>query len=124
MQIANISLNNSAAVAKSFIPTIKNGLLAVYMSREGARPALFPNLTIGLRQSKQGVSRKVTVKVTLPYDVTVGSTVTTESVTAFVDIVIPDSAIALNVDDLLSYASDALRDAQVKDTCVNGAFPY
>jgi hypothetical protein len=70
------------------------------------------------------VSRKATLKVALPYDVTVGSTTTTESVTVFIDVVIPESATAANVQDILAFASGLLVNAQINDVCVNGAFPY
>ncbi len=124
MQIANMSLENSSAVAKTFVPTVKDGLLATYVNREGSRPAVFPNLSVGMRAPKAGVSRKVTLKVALPYDVTVGSVVSTESVTAFVDIIVPESASAANVQDILAFASGLLVNTQVEDVCVNGAFPY
>jgi len=124
MQIADITLDNSSAVAKTFVPTVKDGLLATYVNREGSRPAVFSNLSIGLRPAKSGVSRKVTLKVALPYDTTVGSTTTTEAVTAFIDVVVPASASTASVEDILSYASGLLINAQVEDVCVNGAFPY
>lgn len=124
MQIADISLENSSAVAKTFVPTVKNGLLALYVNREGSRPAIFPNLTVGMRAPKAGVSRKATLKVALPYDVTEGSTTVTESVTVFIDVVVPESAAAATVQDILAFASGLLVDAQIEDVCVNGAFPY
>lgn len=124
MQIADISLANASAVAKTFVPTIKNGLLATYVNREGSRPAVYPTLSVGMRAPKAGVSRKVTMKVALPYDVLVGSTTSTESVTVFIDVVAPESASAAHVQDVLAYASGLLVNAQIKDVCVNGAFPY
>lgn len=124
MQIADISLENSGAVAKTFVPTVKDGLLATYVNREGSRPAVYPNLSIGMRAPKAGVSRKATLKVALPYDVIAGATTTSEAVTVFVDIVVPQSASAANVQDILAFASGLLVNAQVEDVCVNGAFPY
>lgn len=124
MQIADISLANASAVAKTFVPTVKDGLLATYVNREGSRPAVYPNLSVGMRAPKAGVSRKATLKVALPYDVIAGSTTTSEAVTVFVDIVVPQSASAANVQDILAFASGLLVNAQVEDVCVNGAFPY
>lgn len=124
MQIADISLVNASAVAKTFVPTVKDGLLATYVNREGSRPAVYPNVSVGMRAPKAGVSRKATLKVALPYDVTAGSTTTTESATVFIDVVIPESAAAANVQDILAFASGLLVNAQIKDVCVNGAFPY
>lgn len=122
--IANIALNNSAAASKTFVPTIKDGLLAVFHNREGDRPAVYPYLSMGMRTPKAGVSRKATLRVVLPYDVTDGDTTRVEQVTCFIDVIVPESASTTAIEDVLSFASGLLANAIVEDVCVNGAFPY
>lgn len=124
MQLANIVIKNAADTNTTFVPTVKDGLLVTFKNRSGSRPSLNPGLSIGMRPMKGVVPRRVTLKVELPYDVTEGDIVKTETVTGFVDIVIPQSASEATIKDALSFVAGLTLDALVEDTSVNGAFPY
>lgn len=125
-QTADIVLNDGAEtpVARTFKPTTKVGLLIGYGSDSESRPALYPTISLGMRAPKPGVNRKVTLRVAVPYDVTENSVTRVESVTGFLDIIVPSSASTLHVDHLMAYIAGVIGEAQVTDAVAEGRFPY
>lgn len=125
MQIANITMNNGLAVATTFNPMMKDGLLVTYANTTPPKSSLYPVLTASMRPAKGDVSRKVTLKVMVPYESTaLNGTVSVEAVTAFIELVIPSSAPTTAKDDIIAFASGYIKESQVVDAVKNGAFPY
>lgn len=124
MQIANITLPDASAVDKVFKPVLKDGMLISYADTTASSQAEFEQLTLGMRKPQSGVARKVTIKVVQPYSVVLGDKTTIENITAFLEVVVPVDADKTAANNLLSFASGALVNDQIKDAIVNGAFPY
>lgn len=124
MQIASMSLTNGSAEAVQLDPKHKNGFLVTYADLTQAKASDAIQVSLGMRPAKANVSRKVTVKVAVPYTVTEDDSTSTKTVTGFIDIVVPEDADTSIVADLLALMSGACLDPQVKDVAQKGAFPY
>lgn len=123
MQLATIILGSV-----DFLPNLKDGLLAIWKNRVGYRPEVYDMLSLGMRKPKVGQSRKVSLKVAIPYDSAVqgpdGSPVRTSAASAFVDMVIPTDCTVEKATELRTTLASFIGDAIVADTVDNGAFPY
>jgi hypothetical protein len=125
MQIADITLNDGSAVAQTFKPTQKNNLLVEYKDFTGSYSGMYTSLSCAMRPAKGDVARKVTIKVVLPYEYNDSDGNTkSNNITCFTDIVVPSTASASEIDDLIAFASGAIEEAQFTDAIKNGAFPY
>lgn len=122
--IADIVLNDSVPAARTFKPSWKDGLLARWQEETPATVDLYPTITVGMRAPKPGVTRKITLKVIVPYETTVDSVTVREANSCFIDFLIPESADATDVDDLRSYVSEAVENAVILDVIDEGKFPY
>lgn len=123
-EIANIALNDSVPASRTFEPSGKDGYLAFWQEETPASASLYPKLSVSMRAPRANQPRKVTVKVTVPQEVTVNSVTTIEAASAFMDFVISENVSATTIADLLSYASEVIENAIISDTISNGKFPY
>lgn len=123
-ELANIVLGDKTPTNRTFKPAYKNGLLTELIADYASSPALHPRLSIGMRAPKLGVNRKVTLKISVPYEVVVDDATTIEYDTVFMDFVIGPNSSVGSVQDLLAFSSNSLLDAIVEDTIVNGMYPY
>jgi len=126
-QIGNVVLNDKVDAAITYTPSVKDSLLVKYTDSTTSvtRPALANTVSVGMRSPKSGVSRKVTLKVVMPYDSTgLNGVVKTEALTAFIDFVIPETATGDDIENLCYFASGACLEAQFTDAIKNGNFPY
>lgn len=125
MQIATVTLTDSAAGSVNFLPMIKNNLQVEYKDTSPASAVLYPGLTCSMRPAKGDVARKVSLRVSKPYQYTDANGDTKHnSVVAFIEVVVPDTADGTSIDDLIEFASGAVKEAQFTDAIKNGAFPY
>lgn len=122
--IANIVLNDSTPVARTFEPHVKDGLVASWRSSHTARPALYPSISVGMRPEKGEVSRKVTIKVSVPFDVVVGSLTQVRQVSAFIEMIVPTEASLTQIRDAVAFSGGAIINAIIKDTVELGNFPH
>lgn len=123
-QLANIVLNDKTPTARTFKPAMQNGLLVELIADYAASPSLHPRLTMGMRAPKSGTSRKVTLKVSVPYEVTSPAGSVIEYDTAFIDMIIGPNSSVDSAKDLRAFTSNALLNAIVIDAIDNGMFPF
>jgi len=124
-EAANIVLNDSVPTARTFVPSYAVGLVRFFKyAVTGEITALHPKLSLGLRTPKPGLAQKVTMKVTMPYEVTIGTETSVSKIEYIIDVVIPEDAPTLAKADALAFAKNALSNAIVVDLLDNGNFPY
>lgn len=123
-ELANIVLGDKTPTSRTFKPSLKDGLLCALIADYAASPQLHPTLSIGMRAPKSGQSRKVTLKVSVPFAVVTGDITAYEYNTAFIDFVISPNSTVAAVQDLEAFASNAIINAIIKDAVENGMFPY
>jgi hypothetical protein len=125
MQIANLVLKDNADADVTFKPLQKDGLLIVYGNMAETNHALRAKVTLGLRPSKGTTVAKTSVKVTVPYEVTLSDgSVVTRYCQFNGDVTVPNDAPTSIIGDAISFGSTLLVDDQVTDTVINQAFPY
>lgn len=122
--LANIVLGDKTPTNRTFKPAIKNGLLVELIADYAASPALHPRLSIGMRAPKAGQSRKVTLKISVPYEVVTDDATTIEYDTAFIDLIAGPNSSVGSMQDLRAFASNALLNAIISDSTDSGMFPY
>lgn len=134
-QNAPITLTDAQTtpVVHTLNPTTKDGLVAKWRdSDSGVVVGLRPSASISLRPGKLGVSgkpgtkRKVSVKITVPYQpATVGQFVPPiEVAEAFLTFMVAEDAPLQVVKDLEQYSQNIGWNAQISDVIIDGAFPY
>ena len=124
MQIAAFNLTDSQAGSVTFTPMIKNNLLVEYRDTSASKSSLYPMVSCGLRPAKGSVARKVVLKITKPFEYTENDVVKTADISCFIDVVVPSVASESDIQDLIEFASGAIKVDQFTDTIENGAFPY
>lgn len=125
-QISDISLADSASTAQSFAVVLKDGLTAKWAFNNGSPLSMRPTISMKMRpeNASSGIARKTAITAVLPYSETVDSVSVTKYATARLEFNTPESATALVVADLLSFAKEALDEAIVAATITDGTFPH
>lgn len=127
--IAALVINDSVPTARSFIPIGGGFNPVVYEYRASALRSLNPKVSIGMRdpirrKGELGVFRQ-TVKVDLPVADTVDTTKVAHTLSAKVELLIPENASALDKKNLIAYVANALGLSVVKtDLVENQELPY
>lgn len=124
-ETANIVVNDGAStpVSRTFEPSLRNGLLVRYTNDNGGIAALDPTITVSMRQPANGSNRRVTLKVEVPEEVTVGDANIIEFVTISMDVIVPPHVADLTIDHALAFVTGCLAETQITDA-VGGKFPY
>lgn len=123
MQFANFDLTDSSAATATFTAMTNEGLLCTWKDKSAAVPSLRPVVTCGMRKAKGSTPRKVTVKVILPYTHTLDSVEYRGETSAFIDFIVPETADATDVADLLAFVGGAIGQAQISSAVSDGEFP-
>lgn len=118
--IANLVLNNAAAVAKTFVPTQKYGganTPAVWKLKEGISPLAWPRVEIYQSRTSKG-STKVEFKLVVPEAVSIDGVPTLVS-TCYFDtrtggFVIPETATTTQIANTYHFAKNLLAHAMVQ----------
>lgn len=121
--IQSLVLNDSVPAARTFLPAQKDGLDLKYVEDGSGAAELDPSVQIVMRKPQNGVNRKVSFKVEVPYEVTSNGITTTAFVQFAGDVIVPSTAPDVAIDDSVAYVIDLLGEAQFTDA-VNGFFPY
>lgn len=123
---ANMTLNNAAAVAKTFTllsPSAGLGSNAEWALMEGAIVGVYPRITSQARVNTQGKSRISQHKVRVPYGYTDSTTGTTKAGSAFeanVTVTVPDDFPAANRADAVAYIVNYFANAITKAVMQDG----
>jgi len=123
MQFANFDLTDSSAATVTFTAMTNEGLLCTWKDKSAVLPSLRPVVTCGMRKAKGSTPRKVTVKVILPYTHTVDSVEYKGETSAFIDFIVPETADATDVADLLAFVGGAISEGQLSAAIKDGEFP-
>ena len=124
-QAANITVQNGSAVNKTFTlmtPAAGDGGIAVWALKEGGSPVAFPRLTL-MAKATTNKSRKVQVKVRVPYSYIETTTGLVKAGPAFEfngDITIPDNFPDANRADAVAFSANLFANALVKECCRDG----
>lgn len=126
-QAANITVQNGSAVNKTFTlltPAAGDGGLALWALKEGGSPVAFPRLTL-MAKATTNKSRKVQVKVRVPYSYTDTQTGLVKAGPAFEfngDITVPDEFPDALRADAVAFAANLFASALVKE-CYRDGYP-
>jgi len=123
---ANMTLNNAAAVAKTFTllqPSSGLGSNAEWALMEGAIPSVFPRITSQARVNSQGKSRLSSHKVRVPYAIVDSTTSTTKAGSALeanITVTVPDDFPSANRPDAIAYITNYVAHAITKAVMQDG----
>lgn len=118
-----ITIKDSAGSNVVLDPQYKDGLLAVYNDRT-TESALSTSLSLGMRKPAINTNDKVSLKLGFPYEVLDGDQSTVETVTVFIDVVVPKTATDAAKENLLAGLNSVGLDDIVADLIKNQGFPY
>lgn len=116
-QAIDLSLQNAAAVAKTFnviSPSGPDGTTALWMFKDGAIRGAFPSITAMTRRNTQKDARKgiYTLKVPSAYvDTATGLTLVGSSVLVNIAVTVPDDFPEVKKDDVVAYTKNLVASA-------------
>jgi hypothetical protein len=119
-QISTITLVDSLAVNKVYIPQQINGDVATWQDKSASASKLFGPLGLSLSSAngKSAVNRsKLTLAI--PYEVTENEITSVATMRAQVEYILPDSCSQLQRENLHALVISALGNTLVEDTMVN-----
>lgn len=126
-QAANITVNNGAAVAKTFTllsPASGDGGIAKWALKEGGSPVAYPVLTMLARPTPKK-ARKTQLKVHIPYSYTDTTTGLVKAGPAFEfngDFTVPDEFPESMRADAVAFCSNIVANTLVKE-CYRDGYP-
>ncbi len=124
-QITDITLNDSVPTARTFAATFKDGLECKWSYNNGSSLSERPFAVMKMRQqdNNRNLDRKVSIQVVHPYTETVDSVDKIRYASARIEFILPESAAALTVADVLAFTQDILTETLVSETINDGNFP-
>lgn len=131
-QLKTIRMTDESGVQQTFTPVVKDGLLVTFASDIGKTIATKARLSLSMRPGRlrkkdsERVKRKVTLKVSVPYQPKLvdGVTPPVDNVEVVVSFNAPVDAEINEIRNALSFARGSILDSQVEDALENGHFPY
>lgn len=123
---ANMTINNAAAVAKTFSllnPSAGLSSNAEWALMEGVVPSVYPRITSQVRVNSQGKSRISQHKVRVPYAITDTTTSTTKAGSAIEfngTVSVPDDFPTANRADAIAYIANYMAHAITKAVMQDG----
>lgn len=131
-QLKPVQLFANDTTKHTFTPVVKDGLLVTFASDQGSSVATKPKISLSMRQGRlrkrntERVKRKVTLKVSVPYQPKVvdGVTPPLDNVEVIVSFNVPVDAESSDIRDAVLFTTSSIGNDVISDVIDNGQFPY